>query len=374
VSTHRRWYRAGAPALVLGALVAACGGGSEAQQSTGQDADSARPDGAAGGARIVVVQVRELTAEPFAEYVTVTAEVQAERDVTVAAEEGGVIRAVLAEKGTRMAAGQPIARIDDRVLRAQFEQAQAEASLAAETWQRQQRLWEQDRIGTELSYLQAKYAAERTAAAARALQERLDRMTIRAPIGGVLEERGVEVGSTVAVGSPVARIVDADPVKVVGGVPERYADQVVQGAPATVGFENRSDGVEGRTRFVGSAVDVQSRTFLVEVDVPNPGNALKPGMQARLSVRLRSIDEALLVPRDAVLRSADGYVVYVVVEEAGRSVAQARPVQLGAGSAGQVVVDAGLSAGDRVIVVGQQQVAAGDVVRVVDAAGEEPSR
>ncbi|MEX0891026.1 MAG: efflux RND transporter periplasmic adaptor subunit [Gemmatimonadota bacterium] len=374
MSTLTRWYRAGAPALVLGALVAACGGGSEAQQSSGQDADSAGPDGTAGSARVVNVQVRELTSEPFAEYVTVTAEVQAERDVTVAAEEGGVIRAVLAEKGTRLAAGQPIARIDDRVLRAQFQQAQAEASLAAETWQRQQRLWEQDRIGTELSYLQAKYAAERTAAAARGLQERLDRMTIRAPISGVLEERGVEVGSTVAVGSPVARIVDADPVKVVGGVPERYAAQVVQGAPATVGFDNRPGALEGRTRFVGSAVDVQSRTFLVEVDVPNPGSALKPGMQARLSVQLRSIDEALLVPRDAVLRSADGYVVYVVVEEAGQSVARARAVELGAGSAGQVVVDAGLSAGDRVIVVGQQQVAAGDVVRVVDIAGEESSR
>jgi membrane fusion protein (multidrug efflux system)/multidrug efflux system membrane fusion protein len=121
-------------------------------------------------------------------------------------------------------------------------------------------------------------------------------------------------------------------------------------------------------------VDVQSRTFLVEVDVPNPGRALKPGMQARLSVRMRSVEKALLVPRDAVLRSAEGYVVYVVAEEAGQTVARARPVELGPGSAGQVVVDAGLSEGDRVIVVGQQQVASGDVVRVVGATGEEQVR
>ena len=352
-------YRFTRAILLLGGLATtACGpagGGAVAGQT-----DSA----AAGGARSVVVETLVLEPAPYVEYVALTGSVEADRDVSVASEESGVIRAVYVEKGRTVEAGQPIAKIDDSVIRAQYEQATAEAELARETWERQRRLWEEDRIGSEMTYLRARYGAETAAANARVLAARLERTTVRAPIAGVLEDRFVEIGSTVLPGSPVARIVDLDPLKVAAGVPERYAGEVRAGAAVEI-LTDRADGrvFEGRATFVGTSVDAQTRTFPVEIAIP-ANSGLKPGIVARLRVERRVVGQALLLPREAVLRGEEGYIVYVVIRDGDRAIAESRFVSTGAGSDGMVVVESGLAAGDEVIVVGQQQVTAGDLVQV----------
>ena len=358
-----RWRMAGLVLAVAAApSLAGCGSGDVVARAAAEDTS-----GTTATMRVVNVEVVKVGPEVFVDAVSVTGTVEADRDIVVASEEGGVIREVAVAKGRRVAAGQPIAMIDDRLLRAQYDQMQAEARLAEETWQRQRRLWEEDSIGSELSYLQAKYRAETSAASARAAETRLERTTVRAPIAGVLDDRFVEVGSTVAVGSPVARIIDADPLKVVAGVPERYAGQVRTGSAAMVSFESGAE-VEGRVSFVGTAVDGQNRTFEVEVEVPNRSGDLKPGMVANLLVQRGDRMDAILVPRDAVLRGEAGYIVYVVEQSEGSMpVAVARIVRTGSGAAGRVVIEEGLNEGDRVIITGQQQVAAGDRVRITNA-------
>lgn len=352
--------------LALAALAggAACTGGAEANGAT--------PGASADTAPTRIVNVETITVDPaeFVDVVTVTGTVSADRDVTVAAEESGVVRTVHVDKGARVRAGQPLVTLDDAILRAQYEQAKAEAELAAETWQRQQRLWERDSIGTEIAYLRAKYGAETAAASARALGSRLERTVVRAPIDGSVEDRVVEVGSTVMPGSPVARIVDANPVKVTAGIPERYAGEFRTGGATRLEFDHMPGRVvDGRLRFVGTAVDEQSRTFPIEVALPNGDGMLKPGMVAKVQAPRRTLSSALVVPRDAVLRSATGYLVYVVTGASGREIAEARAVTMGPGAGGRVVIDSGLEPGDRVVVVGQQLLADGDAVRATHRGG-----
>jgi RND family efflux transporter MFP subunit len=325
--------------------------------------ESAAVGTAASTARVVNVETIEVQPEPFADRVDATGQVMADRDVVVASEENGVVRAILVDKGARVSEGQALVRIDDRLLKAQHDQAVSEAALARETYERQRRLWEEDSIGSELTFLRAKYGAETADANARGLATRLERTTIRAPIGGILDARMVEVGSTLSPGSPVGRIVDADPLKVIAGVPERYAGEVRTGANAIVSFDNGRI-VEARASFVGTAIDDQSRTFPIEVVVRNEDGMLKPGMVANVRVSRGSQREAILVPRDAVMRVQSGYILYVATERNGQWVAEARAVATGSGDAGRVVITDGLEAGEQVIVAGQQQVAGGDLIRV----------
>jgi RND family efflux transporter MFP subunit len=349
--------------VAVAALVnaAACGGTNEANGA--QPAE----DTASAPTRVVEVETLELEPREFIEYVTVTGDVEANRNVTVAAEESGVIRALYVDKGERVAESQQIARIDDSVLRAQAEQARSEANLAQETWERQRRLWEDDSIGSEIAYLRARYGAETAEANARALEARLARTIIRAPIAGTLDDRMVEVGSTVIPGTPVAQIVDADPLEVNAGIPERFAGDFRAGGTAMLTFDHLpGQMITGRLTFVGTAVDEQSRTFPVEIALPNRDGSLKPGMVARVQAPRRTLTDALVVPRDAVVRSAEGYIVYVVEDEGGRQTARARTVITGPGAGGQVVIEDGVAPGERVVVVGQQRLANGDLVRAVD--------
>ncbi len=337
--------------------VAACGGA---------QADGAEAAGEEGFVRVINVETAVVTPRAFTEEIRLTGTVQANRDVTVSAQEAGTIVELVVEKGTAVRAGQPIARIDDRLLATQVEEARAQEALARETWTRRKRLWEEDHVGSELAYLEAKYAAEQTAARLATLEERLDRTVIRAPIEGVLDDRLVEVGTLVSPGTPVARIIDLDPVKVSGGMPERYAADVSRGAPATVTFDVLDgERYEATVNFVGAAVDRRNRTFPVEVTIPNAGRVIKPEMVANIAVVRRTLDEAVVVPQDAVVRVEDGYVVFVVEGQGEDLTARSRDVVLGPSQSNEVVISEGLSAGERLVVVGQQQVADGDRVRVV---------
>jgi RND family efflux transporter MFP subunit len=355
-TTYGRWWM-GASAVLMAAAVAGCGS-AEANGAQGSDGEEF--------VRVINVEVMELRPSTFVEEIRLTAVATANQDVMVAAEESGVIRQILVDKGARVREGQEIAKIDDSVLRAQVAQAQAQADLAAQTWERRKRLWEEDRVGSEIAYLEAKFAREQTAANLQALQERLARTTIRAPFSGVLDERLVELGSMVGPSQPVARVVDLNPIKVVAGVPERYAADVRVGAAAQVSF----DVLPGQTfeapiRYVGVVVDPQNRTFPVEIVLPNASRLIKPEMVANVVVARRTVEDATVVPQDALVRVQDGYVVFVVEQGSEGAVVASRPVRLGPTRRNLVVVESGVEVGESLVVVGQKSVAAGDRVSVV---------
>jgi len=344
-------------AVAAAVLVAGCADGEAKDAATGD----VQPPG-----RVVSVEVIAVEPQSFTDYVHVVGAVEANQDVTVAAEESGPIRQILAEKGSFVRAGQPIARIDDRLLRAQADQAAAEAALATETFERQRRLWEEDRVGTEMAFLRAKYGAETAQAGARALRERLARTVIRAPISGILDSRMVEVGTMVMPGTPVARVVDVSSVKVTGGVPERFAGEVVRGAPAEISIDGMGGGAfAGRIHYVGASVQDASRTFPIEVLVANPRGGLKPGMVANVRVARGRVDEAIVVPQEAVIRTENGYIVYLARQEGEELRAEARPVAPGSTQGNRVVITSGLAPGDRLVVVGQNRLAGGDRLQIV---------
>jgi membrane fusion protein, multidrug efflux system len=343
--------------LTLSALVVgACGGESHASENATEEVTG----------RIMSVEVETVRSAPFTDFVRIVGAVTANRDVTVSAEESGIVRQLFVDKGAVVRAGQPVGKVDDSVLRAQLDRAEAQARLAEETWDRQRRLWEEEKIGSEIAYLNAKYNAQTARASASELRTRVERTVVRAPIGGVLDARMVEVGSMMGPGSAVGRIVDIEKVKITGGVPERYAPDIVRGAEMRVSF----DGLAGReyigkVQFVGATLNEHNRTFAIEVELPNTGGIVRPGMVANLQVARRSTDVALLVSQNAVLRRENGYIVYVAVDRDGTETAELRDVIPGVSEGGRVVVEQGLTAGDRVIVVGQQQVSTGDRLRIV---------
>ena len=356
MTIHAR-LKAGLLTLLVGAL--ACGGDAEAG---GASEAGVLVEGAS---RVINVEISTVKIRDFVERISLTGTVVAGQDVTLSAQESGVIRRVVVDKGATVSVGEPLLEVDDAVLRSQVEEATAQASLASETWERRKRLYEEDQVGSELAYLEAKYTAEQMSARLATLQTRLGRTVIRAPIDGVLEDRLVEVGVMVNVGTNVARIVSLDPVKVVAGVPERYARDVIVGASATTVFDFLDLSSEGTISYVGATVNARNRTFLIELVMPNPDGLIKPQMVANVGLVRQTVEDAIVIPQEALVRVEDGYVVFVVEGDGDDAVVLSRAVELGASQRNEVVIEAGLSAGERLIVVGQQQVTAGDRINVV---------
>ncbi len=322
--------------------------------------------------RVMNVQVLEIQPEPFSSAIRVIGSVEALFDVTVVSEEGGVVEEFLVSKGARVRRDQPIARLDSEVLEAQLDEGRAAAELAREQWERQKRLWEDQQIGTELSYIQARENARMRAAAVRVLEARLAKKTICSPIDGAFEDYYFERGEFAVPGVPFARIVSIDQVKITGGVPERFSMDVRPGTQVEINVDNCPDAdcVESIS-FVGDTVDPESRTFTIEILLDNPGRQMKPGMIASMQIIINQIDDAVVVPQESVLRTENGYQVFVIEKVEGRDVAQARGVELGPNREDRVVIESGLASGELVVTLGQLKLGDGDLVNIVNGAGSE---
>ena len=362
----RRMDVATARVLLLAGIaggVAACGGAQgEPPEEVADRGDGYR--------RVVNVEVQRVETTNFTSTIPLTGVALAMRDVMVSAEEAGVVRRALRDKGSPVRAGNAILRLDDTILRAQVRTATAKAEYDDEVWERRRKLYEEDGIGSEVAYHEARATAEQSRGNLEALQARLDRTTIRAPIRGTLNDRLVEVGTMVSPGTVVARVVQADTIRIMAGVPERYALHVAVGADASVSFDVLPGEVfAGSMTYVGAVVDLDARTFPVELTLPNPGGRIKPGMVADVSVTQGEMAAAIVVPRQALVSMEDGQVVFVAEEAGGETVAVARRVEVAASQGNDVVIGSGLAPGDRLVVVGQQGLTDGDRVRVVAGEG-----
>lgn len=348
-------------ALLAGAALAMSG----CATSEGSAADTTA---ASAGARVVAVEVQEVRRTDFRDVLRVTGEVEALEDVLVAAQEGGVVERFFVEKGASVRPGDSMAVLEADVLHAQVEEARAMARLAREQYERQRVLWEDERVGTEVAYLQAKYGAASADARLATLEARLARTIIRTPVGGVFDEKFVDAGEMAQAGSPVVRVVGLDRVKVVAGVPERYAANIRRGAPARVTFDFLPGReLAGQIAFVGNVVDQDNRTFPIEVVLTNPGRVIKPQMVANVEVVRAQLNDVIVAPQQVVLRTSTGYEVFVVGERDSQPVARSRSVRLGPSHENRVVIEQGLEPGERLIVVGQQLVSDGTAIRILPA-------
>jgi RND family efflux transporter MFP subunit len=192
---------------------------------------------------------------------------------------------------------------------------------------------------------------------------------LRSPMSGVITKRYVEVGSLLAQGAAVFRIADTSFVKVSFGVPDvglvhlKLGDRVTIVSEALPGRE-----FMGRITEIAPQADADSKVFSIGVMLPNPGNVLRLGMITSLKVNAEGkATKALTVPLNAVVRSsknANGYAVFVVREQGGKSIAAERSVEIGQGYGRLLTVHGDIASGDKVVTIGNNRITNGQEVRI----------
>jgi membrane fusion protein, multidrug efflux system len=317
----------------------------------------------AGGGGAVAVEVTQVELGSIARTVTVSGVIEPIRSVGINSQVSGTLLSVEAEEGDVIRRGQALARVDDRELRAQFEAAEAAHQVAAAAYERARQL--RDRRVITLP----EYERERTAeTAARAqldqIRTRLAYTVIQAPVSGVVTEKRVEAGDLVASQTRLFTLADVSTLVVRVGVSEMDVVRIAAGDPVAImldAFPGRS--FQGSVRRVFPAADPGSRLVPVEVAIRDPAAAaVRPGFLARVTFAVGAHDNVLLVPAAALVGGSGAQSVFVL--ENGTAVR--RTVTTGLTSEGRVEVVAGLAAGDRVVVRGNNMLRDGMAVRVVN--------
>ncbi len=307
----------------------------------------------------VPVETVTLEARPFENFLQVTGTVKARSLIQVVAEEGGILREISTDKGRVVEAQGVLARLENQALHAALAQATAALKQAELDASSRKVLFEKKAI-SENEYLTSGFTLDAARAAWELSRTRVDKLTVRAPIGGLVNARFLDLGAYVTPMSPVFELIDMERVRIVAGVAERYMSSVDVGTPARVTFD-AYPGVEidAAVTYVSRRIDATNRTFEVEVEVANPGRKLAPAMVANVRIRNQNLDGRIVVPIDSLVESEDGW--HVFVEEGSR--AHKVKVDKLAVYQDSVLVD-GLRSGQRLITTGQQSLTDGDTVAV----------
>jgi len=315
-----------------------------------------------------LVSTYEVKEKPFHHFLELQGNVMTKQNVLIYPEMPGTLLRVYVKEGQRVSKGQLLASIDDGGLGSQLNQLKTQLTLAKTTFERQKKLWDQ-KIGSEIQFLQAKATYEAQENAVKQLESQLGKSTIKAPFSGIIDDVIKEQGTVVAPGpgSEVFRIVNLLDMYISVDVPERYVGNVTKGKEVNVYFPVLGDSVVTKVRQTGNFINPDNRSFMVEIPVPNKNGTVKPNLSARVKINDYTNESALLIPQSIISENAEGnQYIYALTNKESDTIAEAKKMIITTGKTkgNYVEVLSGLNNGAYLIQEGARSVKDGQKVEI----------
>lgn len=310
-----------------------------------------------------LVQAEEITKQDFRHYIEVQGTVDAEENIMALNQQPGVVSAIFVKVGDRVTKGQILATTQTTAaLEDQVKSTETQVALAKTAYEKQAALWEQ-KIGSEIQYLQAKTQKEAAEAGLAALKKQLEMTKIIAPISGVVDAVNLRVGDMAAPSQlmPGIRIINPDKLTIKAKLADSDFGKVKQGDKVEIEFPDINKSITASVSYVSKTIDPRSRTFQLEVKLPG-SNDYGANMIAKLKINDAVYKDVLLVPSNVIQRNADGEYVLTAKGEKTNALAQKHMVKVGANYNGRTIVLEGLEEGDKVITFGYTEVVDGQKI------------
>jgi membrane fusion protein (multidrug efflux system) len=308
------------------------------------------------------VVITEVAIRKFDHYVQTQGLVDADDNITVSAKTPGVITQVFVKEGQAVKKGQTLAQVDNAMILRNIEGLRSQVELANSVFQRQQNLWNQ-KIGTEVQYLQAKTNKESLEKQLASLEEQNDMTRIKSPISGTVDEVNAKEGEMASPQAPAFRVVNTSNLKLTAQVSEAYVTNIKMGNKVIVTIPELNKDIEARITFVGRTIDQLSRTFNVEVKLPSYED-LRPNMTGVIKVVYFTQPNAVTVPVNVVQTMNNEKVVFVAETDGKNLIARKRVVTVNGVFDNLAEIKSGIKAGDKIITFGYQGLSDGEIVKM----------
>ncbi|ORL46007.1 efflux RND transporter periplasmic adaptor subunit [Zunongwangia atlantica] len=313
-----------------------------------------------------LVTVQTLKDSTFQHFAEVQGDVATDENIIIYPEYSGILQNVYVNEGDRVKKGQILAKIDDGGLSSQVAQAEAQATLAKTTYERQKRLWDQN-IGSEIQFLEAKTNFEASQKAAEQLKSQLAKTTVTAPFSGVIDDVISNQGEVVSPGqSQLFRIINLSNMYVEAAVPENYLPKIKKGTLVKVMISSINKEYEGEVTEVGNNINANNRTFRVKIAIPNPDQLIRPNQIATIMLNDYTAEGAISIPESTIQKNAMGESLVYTLENKTDSTGVARKtvIETGYVYGNRIEVTEGLEAGATLIVEGSKSLRDGQEVKI----------
>jgi membrane fusion protein, multidrug efflux system len=306
----------------------------------------------------IAVSVLELRPETFKNYITIQGKVDADENVSLSSGMPGIVTKINVSEGDVVHIGQVLAETDAQLLNQSIADLQINSDLVNQLYERQKLLWE-NKVGTEVQYLQAKTNKESMEKKMAVLLQQLNNSKIISPINGTVDAIDIKLGQLAAPGVPAIRVINFSNLKVKAEISESYASKIKKGTNVFITFPDRKDSLITKVNFVSRTINPSTRSFTCEVLLDNKEEYF-PNMIANLNINdYESANSEIVISVKAVQKD-DSNQSFVYLAE--KNLAQKRVVMLGKEFNGRVEIKSGLKEGDLLITEGYDTVNEGEAI------------
>lgn len=292
--------------------------------------------------KAVLVSTFKPAQKPFEHKIEVRGSVQSRRNVLISSQISGSIERVHVREGQQVNKGQVLIELDADVIKNSIAELRTSLELANAIYEKQAKLWEQ-KIGTEVQYLQAKNNKESLESRLATAYAQLDQAIVRAPFSGNIDNVPAREGELAAPGVPLVRITSKQDMYINADVSERYIGKFSEGDVVEIYFPVQDKIVESKISAVSQVINPDNRTFTVEVSLPKTDLTLKPNQVAILNMRDYYSEDAFVVPTKLIQVDSQGQYIYEVKKEGDKQIAKKLYVKTGVTYDGNTEITEGIT-------------------------------
>lgn len=308
----------------------------------------------------VTVKTQGISGTTSDKKLSVSGNIEGNKTVRLGFMVAGRINFIAAEEGQKVQAGELLASLDPESYKIAKDMADANVDQTQDEYNRLSKMYATKSI-SESDYSKISTALKVAKSQQQLQAKNLKETKLYAPISGVLLKKLTEKGEIIGVGLPLFVVSDIRTVKVNASVPESELHNLHIGNAATVYVSSLDKDFSGKISEIGSLAEATTRSFSVKIELKNPDLQIRPGMTAEIRIATKGTESYIAIPADAVLHDTDNS-SYVYVADTAKKIAIKRNVSLGGIIDNNVKVISGLTAGDQLIVVGQNKLSNGTAI------------
>lgn len=329
------------------------------------------PDFAKENREAALITTIPVAVKKFEHFIEVAGEVASRQNIVLTAEVPGTVQRINVREGDEVKKGQVLMNLEASASQRAIAELKTALDLATTVYERQANLWEQ-KIGTEIQFLEAKNKKESIERQLETAQVQLDKSIIRAPFSGSVEEVVVKLGETAMTGSELLRLVGSDRMYVESDISEAYIGSFDKGDSVILTFPATGENYGTVISSVGRVINKENRTFKIEISLPSKAvENVKPNQLAVVKIKDFVKDQAIVVPTYLIQHDNKGEYVFIVEKTDDALVAKKMPIETGITYKNETLVENGLSGKEELVGQGFRNVADGFNVKKAEASLKE---
>jgi len=313
--------------------------------------------------KAVLVSTFVAEKKPFEHKVEMRGAVQSRKNILISAQTGGEIQRVHVREGQNVSKGQVLVSLNADIIRNSIAELKTSLELATSVYEKQAKLWEQ-KIGTEIQYLQAKNNKESLERRLATAYSQLDQAIVKAPFSGTIDQLPAREGEVASPGMPLVRVVSLEDTYIKADVSERFIGKFKAGDPVEIYFPSQDKKLMSKISSVSQVINAENRTLVVETQLPKVDFPVKPNQVVVLNLRDYMSEATLAVPTRIIQKDEDGQYIFTIDDRNGRLMAKKTHITTGIASFTETEIVDGLIGNEQIVDQGYRDLTEGVEVEI----------